>query len=118
MASTHILVVGKMRNGSSDLRVALPPKTDDSVLAAIDFGRRLFESGASRSACITEDEGIGYDEAEWEAYQEVMMGPRGLPEAEHLLDGKPLQQLIDEAAELEELIEGMEDEEWHRRGQW
>src|SRR5262245_28624177 len=64
MASQHILAVGKMNGGSVDLRVALLPKTDDTVLAAMAFGARLYEAGAARSACINQDELAGYDEAD------------------------------------------------------
>lgn len=66
--ATRILAVGTMRNGDTDVRVA-PYQDGDRTLAAQDFGRRLWEAGASRAACITEDEQIGYDCAEWEAQE-------------------------------------------------
>jgi hypothetical protein len=108
MANERILAVGKVVKG--DLHLQIAPRGDSLVpsvpfgtsLAAIDFGRRLYEAGASRSACVNEYEGIGYDEAEHEATTVLA----------------PLQDMIDYAAELQELLDAREDDMWHARGGW
>jgi hypothetical protein len=74
---------------------------------AISVGRRLFELGAPKSACLDEDEIAGWQQAEEDVYAAGMAAADGT-----------LQQMIDAAAELEDQIEGRLDDEWHSRGQW
>jgi len=111
MATERILAVGKIVNGNTEFRVAAILETDNLVYAGINFGRSLYLTGASRSACVNENEQIGYDEAEWEAYQAQMMAL----EAAQL---PPIQDFIDFVAEAEELEDAIEDNIWHSRGGW
>jgi hypothetical protein len=111
MASQRILAVGKIINGNTEFRVAAVIETDSLVYAAINFGRSLYAAGASRSACVNENEEIGYDEAEWEHYQEQMM-------AQDAAALPALQEFIDFVAEAEELEDAIDDNIWHSRGGW
>ena len=90
------------------MRIALPPVQQPSrqemVLAAIEEGRRLFALGSPRAACRNQDEEAGWDEAKAEAAAVATLAP--------------LQQMIDHAAELQELIDARLDDEWHRSGAW
>lgn len=116
MTSERILAVGKIINGDTHVRVAVI-ETDSLALAAIGFGRRLYESGASRSACVNQHEEAGWQEAEYEdtaaawdddLRMELSLQPP-LP---------PLQQIIDFAAEADEYEAWIEDNIWHSRGGW
>jgi hypothetical protein len=80
------------------MRVACPP-IEAIILTDIGWGRALFEKGVSRSACRNQDEEAGWDEA-----------------AIVVMTLPPLQLLIDYAAELQELQDAMDDEEFIRRG--
>jgi hypothetical protein len=119
MASTHILAVGTISQGSVLMRVA-PYADGDRVLAAISFGRRLYEAGASRSACINQDEVAGWDEADAEAF-DAMLRQESLYAMSIVQDGAlqaPRGFPIDYAAELQELEDDMMDREYWRYGQW
>jgi len=90
------------------MRVACPPLREatrqEIILTDIGWGRALYERGISRSACRNQDEEAGWDEA--------AIAGMVLP---------PLQDVIDYAAELQELLdarEDMEDNIWHSRGGW
>ena len=87
------------------MRIALPPiqaeSRHDMVLAAMSYGHHLYELGASRSACRNQDEEAGWDEAASAAMQRP-----------------PLQEMIDFAAELQELQDDMDDRAFWGSGQW
>jgi hypothetical protein len=82
------------------MRIACPP-IEAIILNDIDWGKRLYERGVSRSACRNQDEMAGWDEAAIE----VMTLP-------------PLQLLIDYGAELQELQDDMEDRLFWAQGGW
>lgn len=117
MAATYIMASGKITGGSLTMRIALPPiqtpSRTDLLLAAIAAGRRLYETGASRSQCRNQDEEAGWDAAAVaDAASSDAVGSGSMP-----VDGF-LQATIDYAAELEMLQDGMEDNIWHSRGGW
>lgn len=63
MATLTILAVGRVVGGQVHLRVAPPVIHSDTQLAAVSYGRRLFNDGAARTACIGIHELAGWDEA-------------------------------------------------------
>lgn len=65
-----------MVNGSTITRFAPLPYADSLMLAAMCFGRGLFEQGSPRSACRNQHEEAGYDEAAAEQ-AEQNISPRG-----------------------------------------
>lgn len=76
----HLLAVGKIANGTREIRVAPRPANPDIVLAAMSWGRQLFHDGASRIACRNQHEEAGFDEAaaELEAVIDEMHAKPGL----------------------------------------
>jgi hypothetical protein len=62
MAAIRMIICGKIRAGEIYMRVA--PRTTEEAVAAIQYGRMLFESGQSRTHCHNQLEMSGYDEAE------------------------------------------------------
>ena len=66
MATLYTLAVGKISAGHLDIQVA-PTSGSDIALAAMWFGRQLYDLGAPRSECCNQHEEAGYTEAEYEA---------------------------------------------------
>lgn len=112
----HLLAVGKIANGHSDLRVAPRPVSPDIVLAAMSWGRQLFVDGAPRTACRNHHERVGWDEAADEVdalLAEVFAKPGlGIEDSAGSFD------LFDYAGELDDLIEGRLDNEDWAAGRW
>lgn len=102
-AQLHMMAVGKFEQGLRTLRVAPRPANADVVLAAMGWGRRLFDQGEPRYHCLNEHEQAGYDEAYAEFEARV----------QHELS-------IDDTFEDEEndLSEARLDEEFWASGRW
>jgi hypothetical protein len=97
MASTHVLVTGKMVAGNIDLRI-------DTRLAELLDWRRETASELPLPADLIiwlEDRGYVVD---------MITGCTSRLE--------PLQELIDEAAELADYQEWIADQDYHRSGNW
>lgn len=88
------------------MRVA--PRTTEEALAAIQYGRLLYEAGQSRTHCHNQLEMSGWDEADADC-------AAALEPLQDYID-HPYRASIDYEAELADLRDAMDEEEWIRRG--
>jgi hypothetical protein len=101
MAAIRMIVCGKIRGGEIYMRVA--PRTTAEAVAAIQYGRMLYEAGQSRTHCHNQLEMSGWDEAD--------------ADCAAALD--PLQAYIEEADDtFLDVMEYHEELDWNRRGGW